>query len=159
MAPRGRTVWSFGLTFESTRVSIPATGSYCLATLMSSDRTKQICLWITIEIYLFIYSYPQYIYVHIFKKFKSLTEPINLEIFFSCFTKPSSGLEDGKTSVARKTIDVLINKDFNKISFMINSSPLGLLCFFGGVGHIYIYIYIYIYKQSLTGLNSEFSLS
>ena len=23
----------------------------CLATLMSSDRTKQICLWITIEIY------------------------------------------------------------------------------------------------------------
>ena len=23
----------------------------CLATLMSSDRTKQICLWMTIEIY------------------------------------------------------------------------------------------------------------
>ena len=33
------------------RVSIPATGSYCLATLMSSDRTKQICLWMTIYIY------------------------------------------------------------------------------------------------------------
>ncbi len=30
------------------RVSIPATGRYCLATLMSSDRTKQICLWMTI---------------------------------------------------------------------------------------------------------------
>ena len=34
------------------RVSIPATGRYCLATLMSSDRTKQICLWMTIEIYI-----------------------------------------------------------------------------------------------------------
>ena len=32
-------------------VSIPATGRYCLATLMSSDRTKQICLWMTIEVY------------------------------------------------------------------------------------------------------------
>ena len=31
-------------SFESTKVSIPATGSYCLATLMSSDKTKQICL-------------------------------------------------------------------------------------------------------------------
>ena len=42
-------VRSFGLVFESNRVSIPAMGSYCLATLMSSDRTKQICLWMTIE--------------------------------------------------------------------------------------------------------------
>ena len=25
-------------------------GKYCLATLMSSDRTKQICLWMTIQI-------------------------------------------------------------------------------------------------------------
>ena len=29
---------------------MPATGRYCLATLMSSDRTKQICLWMTIYI-------------------------------------------------------------------------------------------------------------
>ena len=27
----------------------------CLATLMSSDRTKQICLWMTIYIYIYIY--------------------------------------------------------------------------------------------------------
>ena len=51
MAPRGWMVRSFGLAFESTRLSIPATGSYCLAKLMSSDRTKQICLWMTIYIY------------------------------------------------------------------------------------------------------------
>ena len=38
-------------------VSIPATGSYCLATLMSSDRTKHICLWMTIYIYIYIYIY------------------------------------------------------------------------------------------------------
>ena len=37
------------------RVSIPATGRYCLATLMSSDRTKQICLLMTIEIYILPY--------------------------------------------------------------------------------------------------------
>ena len=35
------------------RVSILATGRYCLATLMSSDRTKQICLWMTIYIYIY----------------------------------------------------------------------------------------------------------
>ena len=29
-------------------------GRYCLATLMSSDRTKQICLWMTILIYIYI---------------------------------------------------------------------------------------------------------
>ena len=29
-------------------------GSYSLATLMSSDRTKQICLWMTIYIYIYI---------------------------------------------------------------------------------------------------------
>ena len=29
----------------------------CLATLMSSDRTKQICLWMTIYIYIYIYIY------------------------------------------------------------------------------------------------------
>ena len=28
--------------------------SYCLAALMSSDRTKQICLWMTIEIYIYV---------------------------------------------------------------------------------------------------------
>ena len=50
ISPRGWMVRSFGLAFESTRVSIPATGSYCLATLMSSDRTKQICLWMPIYI-------------------------------------------------------------------------------------------------------------
>ena len=43
-------VRGFDLAFESDRVSIPAMGSYCLATLMSSDRTKQNCLWITIYI-------------------------------------------------------------------------------------------------------------
>ena len=37
------------------RFSIPATGRYCLATLMSSDRTKQICLRMTIYIYIYIY--------------------------------------------------------------------------------------------------------
>ena len=36
---------------DSNRVSIPFMGSYCLAILMSSDRTKQIYLWMTIEIY------------------------------------------------------------------------------------------------------------
>ena len=46
-------VRGFGLAFESNRVSIPAMGSYCLATLMSSDRTKQICLWMTIYIYIY----------------------------------------------------------------------------------------------------------
>ena len=35
--------------------SISATGRYCLVTLMSSDRTKQICLWMTIEIYILPY--------------------------------------------------------------------------------------------------------
>ena len=40
-------------------VSIPATGRYCLATLMSSDITKQICLWMTIEIY--ILPYPRWV--------------------------------------------------------------------------------------------------
>ena len=35
------------------RVSIPATGRYCLTTLMSSDRTKQICLLMTIYIYIY----------------------------------------------------------------------------------------------------------
>ena len=44
-------VRSFNLAFESTRVSIPATGRYCLATLMSSNRTKESCLWMTIYIY------------------------------------------------------------------------------------------------------------
>ena len=34
--------------FCSHRVSISAMGNYCLATLLSSDRTKQICLWMTI---------------------------------------------------------------------------------------------------------------
>ena len=29
----------------------------CLATLMSSDRTKQICLWVTVYIYIYIYIY------------------------------------------------------------------------------------------------------
>ena len=57
MAPRGWIVRGFGLAFESTRVSIPATGSYCLATLMSSDRTKQICMWMTIEIYIFLFDF------------------------------------------------------------------------------------------------------
>ena len=44
------------MAFESNWVSIPAMGSYCLATLKSSDRTKQICLWMTIDIYIYIYS-------------------------------------------------------------------------------------------------------
>ena len=43
------------------RVSIPATGRYCLATLMSSDRTKQICLWMTIYIYIYILPYPRWV--------------------------------------------------------------------------------------------------
>ena len=44
--------WLEALTwrFESNQVSIPGMGSYCLPTLMSSDRTKQICLWMTIYI-------------------------------------------------------------------------------------------------------------
>ena len=29
----------------------------CLATLKSSDRTKQVCLWMTIYIYIYIYIY------------------------------------------------------------------------------------------------------
>ena len=32
-----------------------ATQLVCLATLMSSDRTKQICLWMNIYIYIYIY--------------------------------------------------------------------------------------------------------
>ena len=31
----------------------PSSGRYCLATLMSSDRMKQICLWMTIVIYIY----------------------------------------------------------------------------------------------------------
>ena len=44
-------VRGFDLAFESNRVLIPAMGSYCLVTLMSSNRTKQICLWMTIYIW------------------------------------------------------------------------------------------------------------
>ena len=33
----------------------------CLATLMSSDRTKQICLWMTIYIYIYIYIYVNFV--------------------------------------------------------------------------------------------------
>ena len=47
-----------------TSTSIPATGRYCLATLMSSDRTKQICLWMTIDIYIYIL----YIYIYIYRE-------------------------------------------------------------------------------------------
>ena len=43
--------WKLWFGVWVNRVSIPATGRYCLATLMSSDRTKQISLWMTIEIY------------------------------------------------------------------------------------------------------------
>ena len=57
IAARGWMVRGFDLGFKSNRVSIPAMGSYCLATLMSSDRTKQICLWMTIYIYIYIYIY------------------------------------------------------------------------------------------------------
>ena len=32
----------------------------CLATLISSDRTKQICRWMTIYIYIYIYIYIGY---------------------------------------------------------------------------------------------------
>ena len=61
-------VRSFGLSFESTGVSIPATGRYCLATLMSSDRTKQICLWMTIYIYIiYIYIYRKSVYTRSFR--------------------------------------------------------------------------------------------
>ena len=52
MAALGWMVRGFGLAFESNRISIPAMGSYCLVTLMISDRTKQICLWMTIYIYI-----------------------------------------------------------------------------------------------------------
>ena len=41
------------IILQVNRISIPATGRYCLAKLMSSDRTKQICLWITIYIYIY----------------------------------------------------------------------------------------------------------
>ena len=47
ISPRGWMVW---LGVWVNQVSIPATRRYCLATLMSSDRTKQICLWMTIYI-------------------------------------------------------------------------------------------------------------
>ena len=40
-------------------IEIIATGRYCLATLMSSDRTKQICQWMTIYIYIYIYIYAE----------------------------------------------------------------------------------------------------
>ncbi len=42
-----------------------ATGSYCLATLMSSDRTKQICLWMTLYIYIYIYIYTTHTHISI----------------------------------------------------------------------------------------------
>ena len=48
-------VRSFGLAFESTGFRSQLRGRYCLATLMSSDRTKQICLAMTIYIYIYIY--------------------------------------------------------------------------------------------------------
>ena len=50
-------VRGFDLAFESNWVSIPAMGSYCLATLMSSDRKKQICLWMTIYIHTHTHTY------------------------------------------------------------------------------------------------------
>ena len=50
-------VRGFDLAFESNRVSIPAMRSYYLATLMSSDRTKQICMWMTICVCVSIYIY------------------------------------------------------------------------------------------------------
>ena len=65
IAARGWMVRGFDLAFESNRVSILAMSSYCLATLMSSDRTKQICLWMTIYTYIWIYIYI-YIYIYIF---------------------------------------------------------------------------------------------
>ena len=37
----------------------------CLATPMSSDRTKQICLWMTIYIYIYIYTHT-YVFTHTF---------------------------------------------------------------------------------------------
>ena len=42
------------LAFESNRVSIPAMGSYCLATLMSSD---YIYKYIYIYMYIYMYMY------------------------------------------------------------------------------------------------------
>ena len=64
-------VRSFGLVFQSNQVSIPATGRYCLATLMSSDRHETdlsvddyiyICVYYTIYIYIYIL----YIYIYIY---------------------------------------------------------------------------------------------
>ena len=51
LAPRGWRVW--GLAWRLSQPGFdPSYGNLvCLATLMSSDRTKQICLWMTIYIY------------------------------------------------------------------------------------------------------------
>ena len=38
----------------------------CLATLMSSDRTKQICLWMTIYIYIYSLSVDDNIYIYVY---------------------------------------------------------------------------------------------
>ena len=87
MAAPGWMVRDFGLAFESNRVSIPAMGRYCLGTLMSSDRTKQICLWMTIYIYIYIYiichwiTYKgRYAIKHIWSK-----QSIYLSIYLSLF--------------------------------------------------------------------------
>ena len=57
MAPRG---WRFrGLAWRLSQPGFdPGYGKLiCLATLMSSVGTKQICLWMTIYIYIYIYIY------------------------------------------------------------------------------------------------------
>ena len=55
LAPRGRRVRSLDWRLNQTGFD-PSNGKLiCLATLMSSDRTKQICPWMTIYIYIYIY--------------------------------------------------------------------------------------------------------
>ena len=56
MAPRGRRVRGLAWLGLSQPGFDPGYGKLiCQATLMSSDRTKQICLWVTIYIYIYIY--------------------------------------------------------------------------------------------------------
>ena len=57
LAPRGWRVRSLDWRLNQPGFDLSYGKLICLATPMSSDRTKQICLWMTIDIYIYIYIY------------------------------------------------------------------------------------------------------
>ena len=57
LAPRGWRLRGLGWHLSQPGFDPSYEKLICLATLMSSNRTKQICLWMTIYIYIYIYIY------------------------------------------------------------------------------------------------------